>query len=225
MREEKAIALALSKVTSVEATQFLRAAYAELMKTLDEWDEQSKKIVVTDASQVSLIEEAALCAKVMTSKINALEKVRTRLKKPMLDESRALDDAFRAISSAMTPIRDYLKEQSLFVERQQQELINGRYRTLTGLGYKPLPSFDKQLLAMMTQEEFDDMTAFIQMDVAVDSSDEAHDGALDPHTLQAIWETVLHIRETTQDDNTKLVLDRAFRRIYLELFNLFELYK
>lgn len=112
--------------------------FEEFTKTVDEWKEKSKALVITDITQkteMKMCREAYLLIK---GKVVDIEKTRKALKEDSLKEGRAIDEVAKELKNLLEPLRDELKEKSEFAERaeaaRKEELKAERLKALEPFG-------------------------------------------------------------------------------------------
>lgn len=83
------------------------------------WEAEAKSIIVTDETQVSLMERAREGRLILKDKRVSIEKTRKALKEESLREGQAIDKIARYLKDLIEPIENYLEEQERFVELKQ----------------------------------------------------------------------------------------------------------
>ena len=95
------------------------------------WEKEAEEIVVTDASQTDIIEQAKLGRKILASKRIEIEKTRKLLKESSLREGQAIDGIAKTLRALIIPLEDYLKTQELFVQlkkaKEDEEILRLAY--------------------------------------------------------------------------------------------------
>ena len=93
--------------------------FSDAFKFAAEWDERSKTLVVTDASQTAVMQMARTGRLELKAKRVEIEKTRKQLKEQALREGKAIDGIANVLKALIVPIEERLDEQEHFVERQQ----------------------------------------------------------------------------------------------------------
>jgi len=102
-------------------SQIIFDKFSDFFKEANQWEEKAKAIVVTDSTQVDLIDqarEARLALKEI--RVNA-EKTRKELKEKSLRESRAIDGIANVIKALIIPLEEHLDKQERFAEIQVEQ--------------------------------------------------------------------------------------------------------
>ncbi len=95
------------------------------------WEKEARGLVVTDASQTDIIEQAKLGRKILSSKRIDIEKTRKLLKENSLREGQAIDGIAKTLKALIIPLEDYLKQQECFVQiekaKKDEEILRSAY--------------------------------------------------------------------------------------------------
>lgn len=129
-----------SEVTRAEEVQTLtvKDSFSEFKKQADEWMQKAKTIIVTDATQVSLMREAGEARKALKKVRTSVEAKRKELKEDALRYGQQVDQAAKELRELIEPIEAYLEEQEKFAEiaeaKRKKELAERRKEELSYFG-------------------------------------------------------------------------------------------
>ena len=91
--------------------------FTELTAIVNEWHERAKTIKITSIEQKAEMKQAREGRLILMRKRNSLEEFRKELKKPSIDEGRAIDKLINHFKSKIETIETYFSEQEKFEER------------------------------------------------------------------------------------------------------------
>jgi trichohyalin len=138
----------ISKSKEIE----IKSKFQEYADIANEWREKAFAIVVTDETQVELVEQAKIAKKFLQSKRIELEKTRKKLKEQSLEEGRMIDRIAKDLTKIIEPAEDHLELQSKFIEIQIQnkrlQLESSRLEKLKPyLEFVDLDAFDLKTMS------------------------------------------------------------------------------
>ncbi len=120
-----------------------------------EWKEKAETLIVTDASQKSLMLQAREARIILKNIRTSVEKTRVILKEDSKRKGQAIDNVARILKNLIEPIEEHLEKQERFIEIQEatrkEILRNERIEKLKE--FEVEPSFYD--LANMPNEQFD----------------------------------------------------------------------
>lgn len=106
--------------------QSLLNIFTPYFNQADEWTAKAKDIVITDASQIDLMQQARQ-ARLMLKDIRVnVEKTRKQLKEDSLRKGKAIDGIANVIKYLVEPVEDHLEKQEKFVEIQERQRLESR---------------------------------------------------------------------------------------------------
>ncbi len=133
LKEERIVTNSNALVKMVEESglpqtksQQLLEQFTEYFRIAAEWENKSKEIVVTDASQTELIAQARGAWLTLREYRINLEKTRKALKDESWREGKTIDNIANVLKSLIEPSEKHLEKQAKFVEFRQKELDEKR---------------------------------------------------------------------------------------------------
>lgn len=128
----------------------------------EKWMNQAKQLVVTDASQTTLMEDARVARLALKNIRTSVEKKRKELKEDSLRTGQTIDSVANVLKGMIEPIETHLETQERFVfiqmEKQQAETQRVRTELLRPFGVdvqfynlKQMPESDFQTLLTATK--------------------------------------------------------------------------
>jgi hypothetical protein len=123
------------------------AKFKEYEDIANEWNEKAYQIVVTDESQVDLMQKAKEGRILLRDKRKEIEKTRVRLKEQSLLEGRFIDSLAKRLKQIIEPAEKHLELQEKYAEIKEKlrkdKLKNDRLELLNPyLQFADLTSFD-----------------------------------------------------------------------------------
>jgi len=130
--------------------------FSEFTTIANEWSEKANAIVVTDESQIELMQQAREGRLILKAKRIEIEKTRKSLKEQSLNEGRLIDGIAKTLALLVEPAEKHLELQERFAEIQMQkrkaELKAERYKLM--LPYAEILDPDTLQLDIITEEAF-----------------------------------------------------------------------
>lgn len=127
-----------SIIASDETKTSLKESFLPFFTQAEDWAEKSKKLVVTDASQVEEMKQAREARLALKNIRTSVENKRKELKEESLKKGRAIDGMANVIKFLISPIENHLKEQEDFIkiqeEKRKSELLEVRSNELLEYG-------------------------------------------------------------------------------------------
>ena len=111
--------IAESALTEIDQNTLI-GDFAEAVNLAQKWEEEAKKIVVTDESQVGDMQIARAARLELRDKRIAVEKTRKVLKDESLRRGQAIDKVAKFVTGLIVPTEQYLDDQEHFVENKQK---------------------------------------------------------------------------------------------------------
>jgi len=126
--------------------------FQEYKEIANEWKTKAFSIVVSDETQIELIQEAKKAKDFLGEKRRELEKTRKKLKEQSLEEGRLIDRFAKSLSELIEPAEKHLELQSKFIEIQEQkrrlELESERLEKIKPyIAFLDLNSFDLKTMS------------------------------------------------------------------------------
>ena len=149
----------IAKASGVELTksQYVLNKFTKFFSDASECEKSVAEIVVTDASQIAMINKAKTTRLKLKEIRCSAENVRKELKAGIIVEGKLIDSMYNIIEGITKPLEMKLQEQEDFVERQEAkrkaELASERLEKLTPFLSEGV-SYD---LGNMTKETFDNL--------------------------------------------------------------------
>lgn len=117
--------LELMKITreadlSPDLANEFRINFEEHFRMASEWAKKAKKIIVTDASQQAVMQEARTARLFLREKRLEIERFRVQRKEYFLKGGRAIDKVANFLKDTIIPIENYLDSQEHFVELRKK---------------------------------------------------------------------------------------------------------
>lgn len=113
---------------------YIKDEFFEFENVASEWNEKAYSILVTDESQIDLMEQAKEGKKLLKAKRIEIEKKRKSLKEQSLNEGRLIDSVAKHLTALIEPAEKYLELQEKYAETKEwerkQELKRQRYLLL-----------------------------------------------------------------------------------------------
>jgi hypothetical protein len=148
----------LLEASLIEKTKldYITEKFSEFTTIANEWSEKANAIVVTDESQIELMQQAREGRLILKAKRIEIEKTRKSLKEQSLNEGRLIDGIAKTLTLIVEPAEKHLELQERFVEIQEQnrkaELKAERYKLM--LPYADILDPDTLQLDIITEEAF-----------------------------------------------------------------------
>ena len=101
--------------------KYILSRFQDYFNMSDEWAKQTRNIVVTDASQTTIMDMARVCRLAIREKRLAIEKSRKELKADILREGKAIDGIANVLFALLEPLEVYYDKQEHFVKYQEEE--------------------------------------------------------------------------------------------------------
>ena len=126
--DEAAEAAGSNQLSIVVANSGLEPTKAQVILTkfgdsadiLADWEERSKAIVVTDASQTGVMQMARAGRLALKAMRTEVERTRVEMKAEIVTQGKAIDGIANFLKGAIVPIEKHLSDQEHFVERQEE---------------------------------------------------------------------------------------------------------
>jgi len=130
--------------------------FSEFTTIANEWSDKANAIVVTDESQIELMQQAREGRLILKAKRIEIEKTRKSLKEQSLNEGRLIDGIAKTLTLIVEPAEKHLELQERFIDIQEQkrkaELKAERYKLM--LPYAEILDPDTLQLDIITEEAF-----------------------------------------------------------------------
>jgi len=135
---------------------YIAEKFSEFTTVATEWSEKANAIVVTDESQIELMQQAKEGRLILKAKRIEIEKTRKSLKEQSLNEGRLIDGIAKTLTLLVEPAEKHLMLQESFIEIQEQkrkaEIKAERYKFM--LPYTDILDPDTLQLDIITEEAF-----------------------------------------------------------------------
>jgi colicin import membrane protein len=146
-----------------DTTKTLSELFQPFAERAEGWKEKATAIVVTDATQLTEMQQARdMRLELRTIRID-VEKTRKRLKEDSLNKGRAIDGVANLLKGLIEPLEEHLQEQEDFAKiaeaKRKAALKAVRSETLTKMDV--VPSFYD--LENMSKADFDNLVEGIQL--------------------------------------------------------------
>lgn len=119
--EDRLTAMVKAGDLGVTKAEYLLEKFRNFFDVAAMWEEKAKGIVVTDASQTELMEQARKGRLFLKDRRVELEKERRRLKENALREGQTIDGIANTLKGLILPLEEYLDRQEHFVEYKAKE--------------------------------------------------------------------------------------------------------
>jgi len=141
----------------VSKTESLMKSFAGYFSEAKDIASNSKKIIVTDETQVEEMKKAReYRLKLKDIRVNA-EKTKIELKKQSLREGNAIQGVFNIIKALIIPVEEYLEKQEKFAEVQEQLRVEKRLADRTEKLSKYVPDVSLYSIKDMDDEVFNNL--------------------------------------------------------------------
>lgn len=148
----------LLETSLIEKTKldYITEKFSEFTTIATEWSEKANAIVVTNESQIDLMQQAKEGRLILKAKRIEIEKTRKSLKEQSLNEGRLIDGIAKTLTLIVEPAEKHLELQERFVEIQEHNrkavLKAERYKLM--LPYADILDPDILQLDIITEEAF-----------------------------------------------------------------------
>lgn len=100
--------------------QVILTKFGDSAEILADWEQRSKAIVVTDASQTGVMQMARAGRLALKAMRVEVERTRKEMKVEIVTQGKAIDGVANFLKGAIEPIEKHLADQEYFVERQEE---------------------------------------------------------------------------------------------------------
>ena len=129
--------------------------FEEHFRMASEWAKKATKIIVTDASQQVLMQEARIARLFLREKRLEIEKFRVSRKEYFLKGGRAIDKVANFLKDTIIPIEEHLDRQEHFVEnmkKAEEARVLAEFHAKQEAEIKAKEEADRQALANLNAE-------------------------------------------------------------------------
>lgn len=113
--------LAENSLIEKSKSDYIIEKFSEFTTIATEWNEKANAIIVTDESQIELMQQAKEGRLLLRAKRIEIEKTRKSLKEQSLNEGRLIDSIAKSLTALVEPAEKHLELQERFAEIQEQK--------------------------------------------------------------------------------------------------------
>jgi hypothetical protein len=113
--------LAENSLIEKSKSDYIIEKFSEFTTIATEWNEKANAIIVTDESQLELMQQAKEGRLLLKAKRIEIEKTRKSLKEQSLNEGRLIDSIAKSLTALVEPAEKHLELQERFAEIQEQK--------------------------------------------------------------------------------------------------------